>query len=230
MTDSSPPADDITPAIPSGTVAILRDRDGGGLEVLMVRRAPDERDTFSGMWVFPGGAVEESDEAAHVGELAVAQVAAVRETLEEAGIALSPTSLQALDRWEPEPRSGPHRRYSAWIFLAPATEGTVTVDGTEIHAHDWLPPAEVLARHAAGEMRIAPPTWVTLLKLSDHASVDAAMTWARGRTSDDYRSRMSQVDEEMIITWYGDELHDGPEGGRHRLWMTPGGWRYERTS
>jgi 8-oxo-dGTP pyrophosphatase MutT (NUDIX family) len=217
------------PAIPSGTVAVLRDRPEGGIEVLMVRRAADVRDHFSGLWVFPGGAVEVDDHLLASGELEVARIAAVRETREEAGIDLEAATLEVLDRWEAEPRRGPQRRYSTWAFLAPAPEGEVQVDGLEIHEHRWIEPAEVIERHAADEMGMAPPTWISLLKLAEHSSVAEAISWARGRTPDDYRSRVLEIDGVVVIVWSPDELHDGPADERHRLILEPGNWRYERS-
>ena len=222
--------EEITPAIPSGTVAIVRDHADGGIEVLMLRRSAHEQDTFSGMWVFPGGKVDEADKTPNEEEWETARVAAVRETHEEAGITLPVTSLIALDRWEPEVRGGPRKRFSAWIFLAPANEGAVTSDGREIHEHDWVQPSEALARHAAGEMGLVPPTWVTLTKLAAHNSVQEALSWAEAREREDYRSRFVTIENEQVLVWHGDELHDGPKSGLHRLWMTPGAWRYERTA
>jgi 8-oxo-dGTP pyrophosphatase MutT (NUDIX family) len=222
------PNEEGTIAIPSGTVAVIRDGQGGGIEVLMLRRSSHERDTFSGMWVFPGGKVDDADRRESAEEQEAARIAAVRETLEEADLHLSLDSLHAIDRWEPEREDGQPRRFSAWIFLAPAGEGAVTVDGIEIHEHDWVSPADALARHAADEMGIVPPTWVTLHKLLEHESVDEAMAWVRARQPEDYRTRMITLEETLVLLWHGDELLDGAEGDRHRLFMIEGAWRYER--
>ncbi len=218
----------VAPAIESGTVAVIRDAEAGGIEVLMLRRAPLERDTFSGMWVFPGGKVDEADRAGGADERGAARIAAVREAAEEADIELSPESLHPMDRWEPEARPEVTRRFSAWIFMAPAGEGVVTTDGTEIHDHEWVSPSEAIRRHAAGIMGIVPPTWISLLQLSEHDSVASAMEWVRNRTPEDFYSRLTEVDGETILIWHGDELSGGGEGDRHRLAMVPGAWRYER--
>jgi 8-oxo-dGTP pyrophosphatase MutT (NUDIX family) len=216
------------PAIPSGTVAVIRDA-RVGLEVLMVRRAASARDTFSEMWVFPGGVVEVADDVDDHSELAMARRAAVRETEEEAGLELAADSLVALDRWEPEPRPDATRRFSAWVFVAPAPEGVVSIDGAEIQDHRWLSPAEALERHRHGEMGLVPPTWMTLTKLAEHESVASTLVWAGERRSESYLSRLSTLDDRMVLLWDGDELRGGPTSGRHRLWMSPGPWRYERT-
>jgi 8-oxo-dGTP pyrophosphatase MutT (NUDIX family) len=76
------------PVKPAATVMLIRDADGTGIEVFMMRRTLGAA-FGSGMYVFPGGRVEQSDgedvDHAH-------RVAAVRECFEEAGV------LLALDR------------------------------------------------------------------------------------------------------------------------------------
>jgi 8-oxo-dGTP pyrophosphatase MutT (NUDIX family) len=66
--------------IPASTVALLRDADDG-VEVCMLRR-PGQSSFAAGAFVFPGGAVDETDGD---GDAAYA-IAGVREVLEEVGI------------------------------------------------------------------------------------------------------------------------------------------------
>ena len=56
------------------------------------------------------------------------------------------------------------------------------------------------------------------------------MTWVRERSPEDFRSLVREDEGQRVVVWHGDALHDGPPHGRHRLWMTPGGWKYERVS
>jgi 8-oxo-dGTP pyrophosphatase MutT (NUDIX family) len=73
------------PVKPAATVMLIRDVDGPGIEVFMMRRTLGAA-FGSGMYVFPGGRVEQSDgediDHAH-------RVAAVRECFEEAGVLLA---------------------------------------------------------------------------------------------------------------------------------------------
>lgn len=79
-------------AIPAATLVLVRDRAGAPPELLMVQRA--RAMAFAGgAWVFPGGRVDPGDNslAAAIApdmEDAAARIAAVRETLEEAGVAV----------------------------------------------------------------------------------------------------------------------------------------------
>ena len=83
------------PAIPAATVVIYRHGTGGGpAEVLMVERSHTMR-FAGGAAVFPGGRVDPADRelAAMIGEGldpddAAGRVAAIRETLEETGLAV----------------------------------------------------------------------------------------------------------------------------------------------
>ena len=74
------------------------------------------------------------------------------------------------------------RRFSTWFFVAPAPAAIdVAVDGTEIHDHAWLRPADVLAGRDAGQMELAPPTWVTLWHLAAAAAMQRAGSSAPNR-------------------------------------------------
>lgn len=93
MTDAaSPPSPDRTPPIPAATLVVMRDRADGPPELLMVERSAAMR-FAGGALVFPGGRVDPGDRAladtlGWAGEEGAARVAAIRETIEEAGIAI----------------------------------------------------------------------------------------------------------------------------------------------
>ncbi len=88
------------PAIPAATLIVMRDRDAAPPELLMVERSAGMA-FAGGAMVFPGGRVDAADEALAAGlgrPDAAAQVAAIRETIEESSVAvgLSPTPDPAL--------------------------------------------------------------------------------------------------------------------------------------
>jgi 8-oxo-dGTP pyrophosphatase MutT (NUDIX family) len=97
---------DIAPAIPAATLVIFRDRSGGPPELLMVERA--KAMVFAGgALVFPGGRIDPGDYALaeRLGgdpDDTAARIAAIRETIEEAGLAIGltpppePAALEAL--------------------------------------------------------------------------------------------------------------------------------------
>jgi 8-oxo-dGTP pyrophosphatase MutT (NUDIX family) len=76
--------------IPAATLILIRDCGAGPPELLMVERS-GAMAFAAGALVFPGGRVDADDhavlDAAHVAD-AAARVAAIRETIEEAGIAI----------------------------------------------------------------------------------------------------------------------------------------------
>lgn len=99
MTDASlpPPPTEVLPdgAIPAATLVIMRPADGGGPdEILMVKRSTSMA-FAAGAVVFPGGRVDPDDyRVARLYDVGVdeadgaARVAALRETLEETGLAV----------------------------------------------------------------------------------------------------------------------------------------------
>src|SRR5438477_13140881 len=167
----------MTEPIPAATVVLARDT-ADGIEVLMLRRS--SRGAFGGMWVFPGGQVETADiDPADPGdELTAARRAAVREAKEEADVVVDLDALVTFSHWLPPPVAP--KRFSTWFFLAPAPDAVeVAVDNAEIRDHEWLRPADAIARRDAGDIELAPPTWVTLWRLSGVDTVDEAVRLAR---------------------------------------------------
>ncbi len=219
---------------PAATVVVVRDgeaTDGTqSLETLMLRR--NERGTFGGMWVFPGGRVDDddADPTSPDDEMAAGRRAAAREAVEEAALVLDPAEMVALSHWRP-PSSVP-KGYATWFFVAAGSEAEVEVDGAEIHEHAWLAPAEVLRRRDAGEVTLAPPTFVTLTLLSRHPTVAGLLATLRDATPERFHTQIGRDGEISTAMWHGDEAYvaqPGPEGARHRLIMSDDGWRYERS-
>lgn len=98
---------DIPTPIPAATLVIFRhDPDGGAPQLLMVERSNTMR-FAGGAAVFPGGRIDDSDRtlAAQLGageleeiEAVAAKVAAIRETLEETGLAVGLHQRPTLDQ------------------------------------------------------------------------------------------------------------------------------------
>jgi len=87
---------ELPPPIPAATLVLMRERDTGVPELLMMER-PAHMAFAAGALVFPGGRIEPQDAEAAAAladgsEEAAAKTAAIRETLEETGVAagLSP--------------------------------------------------------------------------------------------------------------------------------------------
>ena len=211
---------------PSGTVVVIRDG-REHLEVLLL-----ERSRSRSTWVFPGGKVEEADRSAQSGDAQeLARRAAVREALEEAALALSAPALLPISRWiTPEIA---RKRFDTWFFVARAEPDTeIRVDGAEICDHRWLAPQRVLEAHHRREMRLAPPTFVTVSWLVGHDTAVDAID-ALGRHSPlTFRPRICSTADGGCILYPGDAGYEDGDverpGPRHRLWVLPDGWRYER--
>lgn len=127
---------------PAATVAILREC-AEGFETLLLKRS-EALQFAGGLWVFPGGRVDNDDFAGDPNDLLMAaRRAAVRETREETALDISDCELHYFAHWttpEPEPK-----RYATWFFVtAIDAADDVAVDGSEILAHRWLTPAAAL--------------------------------------------------------------------------------------
>ncbi len=217
------------PAVAAATVIPIRDGESG-LEILMLRR--NSKIAFGGMWVFPGGRVDPADRASgDEEEIQPARRAAVREAEEEAGLELDEGCLIPYSHWTPPPITP--KRFLTWFFLAPAPDVEITIDGGEIHEHAWMSPKEALEKRDAGEIELAPPTWITLNDLSRHGNIGDALTAAEAATPERFETHISVSDEGPIALWHGDagwtESDSSLPGPRHRLLMRRGRWEYERS-
>jgi 8-oxo-dGTP pyrophosphatase MutT (NUDIX family) len=164
---------------PAASVVLLR---RGGkhseweLEVLLLKRAEGAR-FMPGVWVFPGGSVDEGDGV----DEARFKACAVRELEEEAGIALGAgEELVLFSRWiTPEVVS---RRFDAWFFLALAPAHTSPEpDGIETTEARWFKPREALDAQHAGEVQLAFPTVQQLTSLLPFPTAAEAIEAHRDR-------------------------------------------------
>jgi len=80
-------SDLIEPIYPAATVVLVRDCEDG-IEALLVQRNKALQH-MGGMWVFPGGKVDEADYPEDRDDYQAAVNAAIRETREEAGLSVT---------------------------------------------------------------------------------------------------------------------------------------------
>ena len=218
----------VAPAIPAATVILLRD--APDVEVLMLHKT--SKIAFGGMWVFPGGRIDPEDHPEDGDENAAARNAAAREAHEEAGVVAEPDDFVWFAHWTPP--ASTLRRFATWFFAARAGHHDVSIDGGEIQDHAWIGPGAALERHSAGEIDLAPPTWITLYHLSRYGSVDALLERLGAQPTKFYETRLGvRADATRIAMWHGDagyaESNADVEGARHRLVMAPGGFEFENT-
>lgn len=219
--------------VPAGTVAVIRDSEGG-LEVLLARRS-SKLAFHGGSWVFPGGRVDPGDFGDDPHDLdRAAAMAAARETLEEVGLHVDVHSLVYMSHWT-TPEISP-KRFATWFFLTSAQGGDEVVDGSETTAFRWFKPAEALAERDAGEIELAPPQYVTLLDLCEFETVEDALREIGSRDSLEVLPRIVFFDDGATACVYDDDVTYADEvvdferpGRRHRLVMRADNrWSYER--
>ena len=221
--------DEVPEAIPAATVILLRDGEEG-LETLMLRRN-SKLEFAGGMWVFPGGRVDDEDHPDDGPDVEVAvRNAAVREAEEEAGLQVDVDSLVSFAHWTP-PKVA-IKRYATWFFVAPAPAGAVTIDDGEIHDAMWVRPADALRRRDDGEVELAPPTWVSLDRLARSSTVEEAIAEAERTEPEEFVTAIAKdADGELVALWHGDVGYDAGDatlpGARHRLVMGAT-WTYLR--
>lgn len=187
---------------PAASVVLLRRGGKHGdraLEVLLLKRS--ERAKFMpGVWVFPGGAVDDADGE----DEARFKACAVRELEEEAAIALPPEEeLVLFSRWiTPEVVS---RRFDAWFFLALAPAHTPPrPDGVETTDAVWFEPAKALEAQAGGELVLAFPTIKQLEDLLPFRTSDEAIAAHREARVEPILPKVIGTPEDNRVVLPGD--------------------------
>ena len=159
-------------ATPRQAASIILLRGGSEtLELLLVKRDPNAR-FMGGVWVFPGGAVDAGEDE---------RGAALRELQEEASVTLTdPGALVRFSQWiTPKVVK---IRFDTHFFLAPVPDDAEpAVDGEEIVDHGWFTPTGALEAYQRGELELVFPTIKHLEQLSEFASADELLDFARGR-------------------------------------------------
>ena len=220
--------------IPAATVVIMRDSESG-IELLMLRK--NSKVAFGGMWVFPGGKIDETDKVINsdgsLDELATATSAAARETFEEAAISVSQENLFWFSHWVP-PAITP-KRFSTYFFATKLLDGDeVTIDDSEIIEHSWFRPHEAINLRDAGEIELAPPTWVTLNHLISFTNVEDALNALNVKDPIFYETHIAQSVKGPVAMWFGDAGYENTDpdmpGERHRLTMSTDGYHFEQSN
>ena len=187
---------------PSASVVLLRRGGKHGdraLEVLLLKRT-EEAKFMPGVWVFPGGGVDECDGKGEAGYRACA----VRELEEEAGIALpADEELVLFSRWiTPEVVS---RRFDAWFFLALAPAHTSPEpDGVETTEARWFEPRAALDTQHAGELALAFPTVQQLESLLPFRTAAEAIEAHRGREVEPILPKVIGTPDQHRVVLPGD--------------------------
>ena len=219
---------DVSKARPASTVVLLRDTDNG-METLMLKR--NKALMFAGgLWVFPGGALEEADIEAADGDISkAARIAAAREAEEECGLRPDTKNMVHLSHWT-TPIAEP-KRFETWIYAAPlAEDADVAIDGSEIHDFAWILVKDAVAQHEAGDFGMLPPTYITLLSLLRYATTPE-MTAGESEIPPPYVFPVfTKADGKMAVLFQGDAGYETGDGGMagppHRAIMQERGWEY----
>ena len=215
-------SDTVTPLRPAATVILVRDSNLG-LEVLLLQRSAAIKH-MGGIWVFPGGKVEASDEGNTEDILKVSHRTAIRETLEETGINLSSKYLHPFSHWiTPE---GVKKRFSTWFFVTHVDSGSeVVVDGSEITDYRWIkvsPHVSELNGESNG-IRLAPPTFISLLELSNFSNSLSLLKALDARDPMFFAPKMISLEDGLCFLYREDVAYISLEidtpGMRHRTYM-----------
>jgi hypothetical protein len=126
--------------------------------------------------------------------------------LEEMDARLRLSLLQPLSRWI-TPDTEPVRFDTAFYLARAPGAQHAEHDRQETVGGAWFSPAGALEAAEAGDIRLAPPTSVTLDGLRDAGTVDEAMQMAREATIQPILPLLRRIGDEMVVIYPGDPAH-----------------------
>ncbi len=98
------------------------------------------------------------------------------------------------------------RRYRTWFFAAKLPEGQRTRDvSSESSSVTWMAARAAVEATEAGELAMMPPTYLTCLEVSQHATVDDVLAAAAGRTVEMFTPEVEPLDDGWTLS-LPDEL------------------------
>jgi 8-oxo-dGTP pyrophosphatase MutT (NUDIX family) len=126
------------------------------------------------------------------------------------GLRLDLGALRVFARWITPIAEG--RRFDTRFVMAAAPVGQPGAhDERETVSSFWARPADVLARFAAGEVQLAPPTHRTLELLSACVDAAAALAWCETQNLAPICPRLVPQADTLALALPGDPEHDVPE-------------------
>ena len=211
--------------LPAATIILCRPNAAGTFDVLLVKRH-GKSGFMAGAHVFPGGRVDDGDyDATDVPDDRARALldgmdartargfvhAALRETMEEAGIRVTARELKPWSWWI-TPAEEPKRFDTRFFICEVGSRTEVKIDDHEAVAFAWLSPKGALEAYERGEVVLAPPTLCTLEDLAPFSSVDDAVMSVR-RPLRAVCPRMVTPEGAtgltgLVLALPGDPLHD----------------------
>ena len=186
-------------AIPAATLIVMRERDAGAPELLMVER-PRTMSFAAGAMVFPGGRIESEDRLGSVDLETAARRAAVRETAEETGLEVPLAGLVPFARWRPD--FVRHKRFDTFFFIAPcpADDGELQPQPGECERAEWMTAREVLRQVELGMASAIFPTIRNLERLALFESFTEARDHALAHPVETITPWIEEQDGERWLT------------------------------
>ena len=225
--------------IPSASVILLRQGhspNGKNTEVLLLKK--NQKISFGGSWVFPGGTVDEQDynndlrnnlKSAHeidhdttqeqnsetnqsqtqkTSSFTTERNTVVRECQEETGLDVDPSKLIPISRWKTPPIRP--KRFSTVFFVYDASNlnAPVKIDHGEIVDAAWFSIDHVLTLHNEKQLVLSGPAFVTLSILSARSSFNSVWNFLESLAFAEFTPKIQISDTGAICLYHGDECYD----------------------
>jgi 8-oxo-dGTP pyrophosphatase MutT (NUDIX family) len=129
-----------------------------------------------------------------------------RSVVEGEGLRLALDALEYVSHWVTPPIEV--RRFDTRFFVTRVPPNQTPVhDGTESTDSLWTTPRAALLAAARREIRLPPPTWITLREIERFRSVDEVLSWAAARRVQRRQPDLRERDGVRMLVMPGDADH-----------------------
>jgi len=215
---------------PAATLIVLTDT-ADGIKTLLLQRQ-SKASFLPGAWVFPGGIVETQDtlKSQEHNHWLSARYAASRETAEESGLQLQPEQFVPFSRWL-APKEA-EKRFDTYFFLAQCTTQNIHLQAEEVSQSLWISPANAIEKHHQQQLKIIPPTLVSLELLKDFETCNEALQHYQQQAAIEFVPKVHFWQDQVFMLYHGDVAYDTfdmrEHGPYNRCQLIDGAWHYTR--
>lgn len=213
--DAAPEVDAVCAGLDDAAASARLGTDAGGLAywIATIRECFEEagvllaRDRRTGRTVDFSDADVEQRFAAHRVEVDASR-ARLADVVRAEGLELVPADMHYTGRWITP--LGPPRRYDTRFFVTAMPPGQTPVhDDRETVDSEWVRPLDAIARFAAGELAMLPPTLGMLRMIAGYGSAAAVMAAAAAHEDGpDRPARLAIAGERWRVVLPGDDDYE----------------------
>jgi hypothetical protein len=131
------------------------------------------------------------------------------------------------------PILGDRPRFRTWFFVGEIGDQAIVLDGNEMIDYRWLQVKDAIDITTVRELAMLPPTYNTLVEISQYADVESTLAHLRKKKLQVYNPKLIPCEGGYASLYEGDAGYETADlnvpGARHRLMVDKNGYCLDKT-